>query len=79
MCIFFPNEYILTTVSSTEREQQPKKKNIHSLWLGGLCMPVYLSVWVWGKMTEERTAQEVLKFKILLANFGSGGWGCLWN
>lgn len=49
------------------------------MWLGGLCMPVYLSVWVWGKITEERTAQEVLKFKILLANFGSGGWGCLWN
>lgn len=42
-------------------------------------MPVYLSVWVWGKITEERTAQEVLKFKILLANFGSRGWGCLWN
>lgn len=26
MCIFFPSEYILTTVSSTERKQQPKKK-----------------------------------------------------
>lgn len=28
---------------------------------------------------EGRTAQEVLKFKILLTSFGSGGWGCLWN
>lgn len=34
MCIFFPSEYILTTVSSTEREQQPKKKKYSQFVVG---------------------------------------------
>lgn len=36
-------------------------------------MPVYLLVWVWGKITEERTAQKVLKFKILWSTLAQEG------
>lgn len=40
---------------------------------------MYAGVFVSLGVGEERIAQEVLKFKILLTSFGSGGWGCLWN
>lgn len=41
-----------------------------------VCTSVFVSLSV-GEITEERIAQEVLKFKILLTS--SGGRGCLWG
>lgn len=74
-CVFFSYwMYFNYSVLNWERTTTTKNAYSQTLWLGGLCMLEYLSVWVWGKRE-----QEVLKFKILLTSFGSGGWGCWWN
>lgn len=80
---FFPSECILnyrvlnwertTTKKQKKKKKQKerKKMHIHRLCGGEGCVCRSVCQSGWGKITEERTAQEVLKFKILLASLGS--------